>query len=47
MAASDLILGFPLYFFGDFRYGVPAKALAGAHKAGEVAPVPVAEALLL
>lgn len=46
MQAVYLFLGLALNLFGDLRNGLTAVALAGSHKAGEVAPVPVAETLL-
>ena len=41
-----LVLCLALDLLGDLRDGLPAVALTGTHKAGEVTPVPVAEALL-
>ncbi len=46
MQAADLFLGLALDLFGDLGDGLAAVALAGSHKAGKVAPVPVAETLL-
>lgn len=41
-----LIFCLAFNLFGYLRYGMPAIALTGPDKAGEVSPVPVAEALL-
>ena len=45
-ASAYLLFSLALDLFRDFGNGVAAVALTGAYKAGEVAPVPVAEALL-
>ena len=45
MQVAYLFLGLALNLFGDLRDGLTTIALAGSHKAGEVAPVPVAETL--
>lgn len=46
MQVAHLFLCLALNLFGDLGDGLAAVALAGSHKAGEVAPVPVAETLL-
>ena len=46
MQAADLFLGLALDLFGNLGDGLAAVALAGSHKTGKVAPVPVAETLL-
>lgn len=43
---SYLIFCLALNLFGYLRNGMPAIALTRSDKAGEVSPVPVAEALL-
>jgi hypothetical protein len=46
MQVTYLFLGLALDLFGDLRDGLAAIALTGSHKAGEIAPIPVAETLL-
>ena len=46
MSNNHLIFSLALYLFGDLRNGLPAIPLTRTDKAGEVTPVPVAEALL-